>query len=45
MGASKRDYQELIQKYYSVEEMYYACLGDVKTQYANADCDTRSKDK
>ena len=41
MGGSKRDFQELIQKYYSEEEMYYACLGDVKTQYANKDCDTR----
>ena len=41
MGQSKRDFQELIQKYYSEEEMYYACLGDVNTQYANKDCDTR----
>ncbi len=29
MGANKRDFQELIQEYYSKEEMYYACLGDV----------------
>mgnify|MGYP001168259325 FL=1 len=44
MGATKRDFQELIQKYYSEEEMYYACLGDVKTQYANEDCDISPKD-
>ena len=54
MGASKRDYMnyydhatlhDVIQKYYSEEEMYSACLGDVKTQYANKDCDTGSKEK
>ena len=28
MGESKRDFQELIQQYYTDEEMYYACLGD-----------------
>ena len=44
MGATKRDFQELIQEYYSEEEMYYACLEDVKTQYANEDCDKSPKD-
>ena len=29
MGANKRDFQELIQQYYTDEEMYYACLGDI----------------
>ena len=33
MGASKRDFQELIQQYYTEEEMYYATL-----------CDNRPKD-
>ena len=29
MGGNKRDFQELIQQYYTNEEMYYACLGDI----------------
>ena len=52
MGQNKRTYMEiydpLAERYYGLiqriikdEEMYYACLGDVKTQYANKDCDTR----
>ena len=32
MAGSKRDFQELIQQYYTVEEMYYACLGDVRSK-------------
>ncbi len=32
MGESKRDFQELIQQYYTNEEMYYACLGDVRSK-------------
>ena len=32
MAASKRDFQELIQQYYTVEEMYYACLGDIRSK-------------
>ena len=30
MGVSKRDFQELIQQYYTEEEMYYATLYDNK---------------
>ena len=55
MGATKKDYMEihdpLSERYYGLiqriikdEEMYYACLGDVKTQYANEDCDISPKD-
>jgi len=29
MGKTKRDFQELIQQYYTDEEMYYASLGDI----------------
>ena len=41
--------EEVIHKYNldlreQEEEMYYACLGDVKTQYANEDCDKSPKD-
>ncbi len=32
MGKTKRDFQELIQQYYTNEEMYYACLGDVRSK-------------
>ena len=32
MGANKRDFQELIQQYYTDEEMYYACLGDTRSK-------------
>ena len=32
MGANKRDFQELIQQYYTGEEMYYACLGDTRSK-------------
>jgi len=28
MGQSKRDYEKLIQQYYTTEEMYYATLCD-----------------
>ena len=31
MGVNKRNYQELIQEYYSEKEMYYACLGDISS--------------
>ncbi len=30
MGGNKRDFQELIQQYYTDEEMYYACLSDTR---------------
>ena len=32
MGGSKRDFQELIQQYYTDGEMYYACLGDTRSK-------------
>tara|TARA_R100000278_G_scaffold19200_4_gene18715 strand:+ start:1854 stop:1961 length:108 start_codon:yes stop_codon:yes gene_type:complete len=32
MGGNKRDFQELIQQYYTDEEMYYACLGDTRVK-------------
>ncbi len=32
MAQSKRDFQELIQQYYSDEEIYYACLGDTRSK-------------
>jgi hypothetical protein len=32
MGVSKRDFQELIQQYYTDKEMYYACLGDTRSK-------------
>ena len=32
MSASKRDFYELIQQYYTDEEMYYACLGDTRSK-------------
>jgi hypothetical protein len=41
MGASKRDFQELIQEYYSLEEMYYHTL---KNEYFDS-VTIGSKDK
>ena len=32
MGGNKRDFQELIQQYYTDEEMYYAFLGDIRSK-------------
>lgn len=32
MGANKRDFQELIQQYYTDEEMYYDYLDDTRSK-------------